>query len=282
MARHAYLIMAHQNFDFLRELITALDDARNDIYLHVSRNAADFRAEDFSALPLKGRLILVERRDVCWGGFSQTACELALLRAAAPSHYAYYHLLSGADYPLKSQEEIHAFFEAHEGQEFLAFDPEVPAHVRERISLYHFFRESRNALAEPADHLLTLLQRALHVDRLKNSSLELGKGPNWFSITDGFAQYVLEHADWIEQACSRSVCADEIFLQTLILNSPFRDRIYDREGRTGSMANLRYVDWERGSGNSPYTFRDEDRELLQGLPHLFARKFEHNIFRETS
>ena len=74
-----------------------------------------------------------------------------------------------------------------------------------------------------------------------------------------------------------SVCADELFLQTLAVNSPWADRLYAPEDT--SMGNLRYVDWERGSENSPYTFRKEDRELLLSLPHLFARKFDRNIFK---
>lgn len=31
--KHAYLIMAHNNFEQLRILISLLDDVRNDIYL---------------------------------------------------------------------------------------------------------------------------------------------------------------------------------------------------------------------------------------------------------
>lgn len=280
MNRHAYLIMAHSHFDFLKELLRRLDDAGNDIYLHIDQKAGHFDAAGFSSALKHSRLFFTERRDVRWGGFSQVECELLLLKAAAGEHYAYYHLLSGSDLPLKSQDEIHAFFDAHAGTEFIAFDQTVAPRVRERVSLWHFFRESSSPLAEPADHVLTLLQRLLHVDRLRNTDIELRKGPNWFSITDALTQYVLAHEAWIRQHFCRSVCADELFLQTLAAASPFRERIYDETGKRGSMANLRYVDWERGNGNSPYTFREADRELLLGLPHLFARKFERDILGE--
>ena len=39
MDRHAYLIMAHNHFGFLKELLGCLDDSRNDIYLHIDRKA---------------------------------------------------------------------------------------------------------------------------------------------------------------------------------------------------------------------------------------------------
>ncbi len=281
MSRHAYLIMAHNHFDFLKELLACLDDSRNDIYLHIDKKAGPFDKSGFSDIVKKSRLYFTERLDVHWGGYSQIACELLLLKSAVSRHpqgvYTYYHLLSGADLPLKSQNEIHTFFERHAGKEFLAFDPQVSQKTRERVSLWHFFRESRLFLAEPADHILTLLQRLLGIDRLKGTGIELCKGPNWFSITDGLARCVTEHEAWIQKHFSHSVCADELFLQTLAASSPFRENIYDREGRTGSMANLRYVDWQRGNENSPYTFREEDKELLLGLPHLFARKFDRNI-----
>ena len=32
--KHAYLILAHNEFEVLRKLISALDDPRNDIFIH--------------------------------------------------------------------------------------------------------------------------------------------------------------------------------------------------------------------------------------------------------
>ncbi len=279
MNRHAYLIMAHHQFDFLKELIHALDDERNDIYLHIDQKASGFNFSDLSQAVQKSNLYFTERLNVHWGGYSQIACELTLLRAALPGHYAYYHLLSGSDFPLKTQEKIHAFFEAHAGWEFLHFDSEEFAPgLRERISLYHFFRESSCPLAEPADMLLSRLQRLFHVDRLKKESIALQKGANWFSITHEFAEYTLSREDWIEKHFRHSVCADELLLQTLALNSPFMEHIFDPFGDEHSLGNLRYVDWKRGGNNSPYTFQKEDAAFLKSLPHLFARKFEQNIF----
>lgn len=39
MNKHAYCIMAHGNWQQLQLLINALDDVRNDIYLHVDKKA---------------------------------------------------------------------------------------------------------------------------------------------------------------------------------------------------------------------------------------------------
>lgn len=60
------------------------------------------------------------------------------------------------------------------------------------------------------------------------------------------------------------LCADELFLQTIIMNSPFRNNLVNDS--------LRYIDWERGK---PYTFIDEDYNILMASNKLFARKFDY-------
>jgi hypothetical protein len=62
---------------------------------------------------------------------------------------------------------------------------------------------------------------------------------------------------------------DEHFFQTVIANSPFRDRL----GRVDSepVLGVHYIDWHRGS---PKVLGVEDFERLIASPALFARQFE--------
>lgn len=39
MKKHAYLIIAHDNWKILEKLLILLDDKRNDIYLHIDRKS---------------------------------------------------------------------------------------------------------------------------------------------------------------------------------------------------------------------------------------------------
>lgn len=51
------------------------------------------------------------------GGVTQIQAELGLLACATDRRkYAYYHLLSGMDLPLKSQTDIHSFSESNSGK----------------------------------------------------------------------------------------------------------------------------------------------------------------------
>ena len=48
MDKHAYLIMAHNNFGILEKLLMLLDDQRNDIYIHIDKKVKDFDFHYFS------------------------------------------------------------------------------------------------------------------------------------------------------------------------------------------------------------------------------------------
>ena len=37
--KHAYCIMAHNNWEQLQLLVSAIDDSRNDIYLHIDKKS---------------------------------------------------------------------------------------------------------------------------------------------------------------------------------------------------------------------------------------------------
>ncbi len=70
------------------------------------------------------------------------------------------------------------------------------------------------------------------------------------------------------------MCGDEIFLQTILWNSPFKENIYRFNDEYRS--NLREVDWKRGN---PYVWgsSSEDFELLKNSDKLFARKFSNQF-----
>ena len=140
--KHAYLILAHGSYTLLQRLVSTIDDERNDIFVHIDR-----KQQELPRLEVKySRLFLLdkERVSVFWGDVSVVAAEFALM-AFAHKHgdYAYYHLLSGVDLPLKSQNDIHAFFEAHQGKEFIGFydGADLPASLVRKVQRYHLFAQ---------------------------------------------------------------------------------------------------------------------------------------------
>lgn len=108
MGKHAYLIIAHNKFEQLKMLCEMLDFEQNDIYMHIDAHVTDFDADSFRPSLRHSKMKFAERTRVNWGGYSQIQAELNLLKAAANSgeDYSYYHLLSGADLPLRPAQEI--------------------------------------------------------------------------------------------------------------------------------------------------------------------------------
>ncbi len=278
--RHAYLILAHNQWELLELLISSLDAPQNDIYLHIDAKVKDFDFARFQSLPRHSRLYFSPRVRVVWGGYSQVQSEYALFRAAAPGKYDYYHLLSGVDLPLRSPDEISAFFEEHKGKEFIHFSS--PAYCQSdnllrRVRYFYPFQESVGR----KDGFLALLQRGmvktqriLRVNRLKNKNIAVKCGANWCSVTHGMVEYLLEKEDFVRSLCGKGFCVDEVFLQTVAYHSPFRQNLYLPNDTEDYRSCLRYVDWKRGT---PYVFTSQDYEELKEVKDfLFARKFDYN------
>lgn len=268
MSRHAYLIMAHNEFNLLKKLITLLDDPRNDIYVHVDKKAKDFDPGQFQNLTQYAQLSLIKRKPITWEGYSVTDCIFRLIEEAVKTHHNYYHLLSGMDLPIKSQDFIHDFFENHGDLEYIEFDQRAieTKNFYNRIKYYHFFQEKIGKQREGFYFFLKRLtlktQEILRVDRTRKYPYAFKKGATWFSITHAFANYLLERQASIRDAYKFTLCADEIFLQTAAWNSHFRDNICENY--------LRYIDWKRGK---PYVFKADDFEELINSDALWARKF---------
>lgn len=275
MKKHAYLIMAHNNFYVLNKLILLLDDERNDIYIHIDKKVKEFDFDVFKKICKKSNLYFTKKRiNVIWGHHSQVDAEMLLFKEAKNELYSFYHLISGTDLPLKNQDYIHCFFENNPKIELLEYQSKLGKWDLERIKYYNFNKRYRkfNFMNKISDYLV-LVQRKLNIDRSKN--IEVCKGSNWVTISNECLEYIMTQQRKINRITRFSNCADEIFLQTILKNTKF----YERSSKYG-LDNLRFIDWERGNNLSPYIFTSSDYEDLIKSDKLFARKFDENIDRD--
>lgn len=284
MQRHAYLIAAHKNYYVLERLLRAIDDPRNDVYLHVDKKVGDIDLRRLSELCTRSDVFLMPRMKVYWADYTQVRSAIAMMRAAKKSNrnYTYMHLLSDSDLPIKDQDTIHGFFQQNPDREFVAFN-DPPRWAREwvdyRYPLNRLLRsESRLArLAYPRFRHIALSAQAAAKLR-KRFPFEVKYGSDWFSISGDMAAYVSSREQWIERHFRSAFMPSEFYLQTVLWNSPFRERVFDLDHPYRS--SMRHIDFVRQKDGSPHTFTIDDFEDLRRSERLFARKFDAHVDRE--
>jgi len=270
--KHAYLILAHSSFDLLRLLISRLDDVRNDIFVHLDKKVKvlpEVHAEH------AGLYFTRDRVDVRWGDWTVVEAEYALFEVAvAKGPYQYYHLLSGVDLPVKSQDYIHDFCDTHQGTEFIGYTlTEITPEVVRKVQRWHLFPEDfKNS---------SIVKRALRAAYIRvqeifgiyrNRDVDFKKGSQWVSVTDAMARHFLAHRAWAQKVFSHSFCADEMVMQTLAWQSPFREKLYNTTDDGAGC--LRAIGWRDGQ---LIDWTPEDWPRLLASESLFARKFNSSI-----
>lgn len=280
--RHAILITTHDNVEISKNLLSLYDDKNIDFYFLIDKKAKSYNEEVLKDICKKSSVYFVPKINIYWGSFSQIQAEYILLENAVKKSYDYYHLISGCDIPLYTKNEFFDFFEQNKGKEFVEYSPKEIAEknkVQDRVKYYYVFMESvreKSAIKRKPKTFLRefflKLQKLLKIDRTKGKEFQYGS--NWFDITDDFAKYILKNKPWVIKHFKKTCCVDELFLQTLLFNSPFySNNYYCLNEKNRILQRNRYTDWTRGQ---PYTFKKEDyNEIINIKESLFIRKFNY-------
>lgn len=268
MTKHAYLIIAHTNYELLQCLVHCLDDERNDIYIHIDKKA-DFDGGNICT-QYSNLTVLSNRIDVRWGDYSMIEAELLLFKTASlTTQYAYYHLLSGMDLPIKSQDYIHSYCDEHQGLEFIGFAQNVSSReLQWRTQNYFLFSkdfQSKSLWKRGIRVVFVWLQRMIGYKRIR---CEVKKGSQWCSVTEDFVKYLLLHRESIQKYFKHTYCPDELVIQTLCWNSSFRGRIYNITDEFEGCK--RYIKWRNGE---LLPIVESDVKAMMDSDKWFARKF---------
>lgn len=286
--RHAYLIIAHSGWEQLKLLIGCLDSDNTDIYIHIDKKAVDVPVANIKSATRMSNVEILSECKVYWGSFELVQAELLLFKKASEKSYDYYHLISGADLPIKPKSYIDAFFEKNSSYEFVHFDTDerlrTDKELGRRTRLYHFLQNYRrryrftaaNTFFTFLERCLLSIQLLLHIDRTKKyPNFQIRYGSQWVSITDELVRYILSQESLVYNVFRYTNCADELFIQSLVYNSRFRNRLYDGNFDDDVHANMRLIDMKnRGSNGNPYIWRYSDQYEIASSDCLFARKFD--------
>ncbi|CAI2647431.1 hypothetical protein AKUA2003_12430 [Apilactobacillus kunkeei] len=290
MFRHAYLIIANKNFEQLKLLVSLLDDYRNDIYLMIDKKSKIVKEDRIRTV--NSNIYYLDPINIYWGEYSGIQAELNLFRAASKKKYAYYHLISGQDLPLASQNVIHDFFKKNYGNEFVAFQHSSIDEIKDKVKP-HLLRKYYNDGIRNKNSSLNIFLRLLvsiyrHLESIFLKKLfnninfsNMKVGPNWVSITHDTVMLILNNESRIFKMFGKGKVIDEMFIQTILNeNHYFMKKVSDsREYKyspNSPRSNLRYV-VKKFDDPHPKIFSKSDfKELMHAKKegYLFARKFD--------
>lgn len=66
--KHAFLIIAHNNWNQLCKLIQQIDSSKHDIYVHIDKKAEDVPLGQIKGIAKKSKVSIYSEIVVNWGG----------------------------------------------------------------------------------------------------------------------------------------------------------------------------------------------------------------------
>ena len=199
--------------------------------------------------------------------------------AVRNNKYSFYHIISGVDLPINTQDYIHGICEKFQDKSFVGFasGSQNEKDIVNRTGVYHIFTTScRKKHIRLLSCVLNNIQKVIGIRRKLHltegvSETILKKGCNWCSLTDEAVNYILSRKNIILNEFRNTLCPDELFIQSILWNSPLRKKIFGQEEHMDEYSMcMREIDWDRGS---PYTWQMRDFEYLMKSKKFFARKF---------
>jgi hypothetical protein len=192
--------------------------------------------------------------------------------------------LSGQDYLLKSNEQSAKFFQENKGREFLEYFPLPCSKWRagglRRVEYWHirwndlhFCIPEKPEFKSPiASFLYSVLMWSLPKKRNFFENFPLYGGSFHWCLTGECIKwmddFVKQNTNFVNRF-NYTYCTDEIFYQTLILNSHFKDKVINDD--------LRYRDWGDVNAFHPRNLEKKDFEKIRESGKLFARKFDMTV-----
>jgi len=303
----AYLILAHNQPQLLIREVERLNQANAHFFIHIDKkNEQDFffLKEHFRVY---ANVSIISEQKIYWMGFNMVKATIRLLELAHSSkvQFKYYVLLSGQDYPIKPNEYINEFFGKY-NCDFIAYNPMeyLDDIFKNKVSYYHHFD---NGYTNPrsASRVPWMVKLYYGLHRRLDKYMPRRKffkgytpyfGSQWFALTGDTVKYILDflarNKKYI-RFMKFTEGPDEVFFQTIILNSERRHNVYDYDDFTAwqkgrkegavfvhKYSSLRYMDWSEQLKVKPAILDKGYYETLAASNDLFARKFDENISGE--
>lgn len=279
--KQAVLITAYKNIAHLNLIVDFFSKSNVDCFIHIDKKSsiADFEIENIRKK--KNVKLLSQKYKVNWGGANHLKAILLLLNKAFNySDYKYFHLITGHDFPIKSVKDISEFLENHNGKEFIEYN-KFPYNNWEnggmdRLLYYNLYDwvDGRAGWGEFLTKKILKIQKKIGFKRSfsKDFPVSLYGGSTYWTLSRTYVDYIFEYLQMHSAFLKRfkyTFCSEEIFFQTILMNSPFKENAINNS--------LRFIVWEKRNGNYPANLDISDYASIKESDAFFARKFEFPV-----
>ena len=280
----AILILAHKSREQLSFLINQFNHPDFKVYLHLDKSA-DFTYKDIYATHVS----ILPNYYCSWGAYNVTRATFDLLKRAEKDNNDYFVLISGEDFPLKSNQEILNFFEQNKGKSFINLIPldevkndhlvHFPTFIK-RFSFVHIPQFHSNGffplIKKFGLSYFKKVQKKAKFFQFKTPS-NIYVGENWFNLyKDDVKKLLIEYrqSKALRFRLSFGLLMEEVLPHTLL----------KRNLNSNNWLNdsLRFTIWKPNTG-SPEILKTENLQEAIQSNELFARKFEDiKVLKELS
>lgn len=267
MKKHALIITAYQELDYLEELCKVYSRYFN-CYIHIDKKSKNKDGiEGIKRLP---NVYVISKYKINWGSYKHILAVLELLKRAEEDGMEYYHVISANTIMVRPPEEIMKFFEKNpsyiymeikenKGNSFYEFDYRYTAYFFQYL---YNLKGRHQWIWERIEKYSSAVQRKLKIRRDVKMNY---KGYLYCHLSKEAVAYVLnyikEHKDYIRNL-KYCYVGEEFFFQNILMNSPLKDKVQNDT--------LIYDEW--GERGNPAFLDETDVEKIEVSKALFARK----------
>lgn len=281
----AYICLCHTDPVFVARTAKTLQYEKDGFFIHVD-NKQDITPFREACNGIENVYFVEERIDNYWGGYNSIIATMRTIKLALSTNdYDRFVLLQGQDYPLYSPAEIHNFFESNIDIEFCkAKNISISKNKKDYMKCCGLWLMD---MQHPS-FLMKCIRFLIHkfntfgikyrMPTFKNGKEKWSIYHGWaqFALTRDCVKYVLdiyENNAKYNKYMKHRFPPDEIYIQTIIHNSPFSDKVSKdvivRRSGEETLLNLTYFEYPV----YVTVFADkEDYKWLKNTGCLFVRK----------
>ena len=214
-----------------------------------------------------------KRVPIYWSNLSQVQGMLNSWEEiiAGGKQYDYHIFMSGQDYLLQPVEKILNLLESNKGREYIECEPMGSDGLDWDIRYKKYYYTHKSPLFQ---RLARYVQKLSPSTRKYPIFKQQFGGAAWLMLTNEAVTYLLnfcrEHPKFVDFH-KHTWCPDEFLFHTILMNSPFKDKIHQN--------NYWYMEWFNQIYN-PKILRTWDYAKIISSNKLFARKFDETVDSE--